>query len=344
MRRRRRRRDRALTVLLATMVLLTGVAVVLVVYTNNQLRDITRFPLSLDRPDRPPATTGQALNILVSGVDDPDGPDAGQSIYEALEAPEWAPGLFRSDAIMLLHLSADRRSAQLVSIPRDSYVNVPGHGRTKINAAFSYGGPALLARTMEDLTGVRVDHAVVIDFTGLATVTDIVGGVDLHLGEPAHNPVKGNTWSAGDHHFSGAEALAYVRERHTLLRGDFSRIQRQQNYLRALLGAVAEKGTLGNPVRLVRLIRQLSSTIAVDERMTPGALRRLALDNRHLRPDDFTFATVPVTGTPTIDGASVVTLDLPATKSMFQALNEDDLGTWLSTHSTDVLPDAQHVD
>jgi LCP family protein required for cell wall assembly len=322
---------------------LVVLATALVIYTERQLSAITRFPMNLDRPERPAPAPGRALNILVAGVDDPDGTGVGPSIYDELAAPDWTPGMFRSDAIMVLHLPADGETAQLVSIPRDSYVDVPEHGRTKVNAAFSYGGPPLLARTVEDLTGIRIDHAVVIDFTGLATLTDIVGGVDLHLTKPAYNPVDQSTWSAGTHHFSGAEALAYVRERHTLLRGDFDRIQRQQNFLRALLGQVARAGTLTNPVLLLRLVNQLSSTVAVDDALTNGALRSLALAHRGIRPGDFTFATVPVTGTPTIDGASVVTLDLAATRSMFQAMNADDLAAWLGKHATDVLPDPQHV-
>lgn len=339
----RRRRHRVLKVFVLGVLVLVCGAIAFLVYADRQLAAVPRFPLDLDRPDRP-AAHGKALDILVAAVDDPDGSGAGPSVYEELKSKDWTPGLFRSDAIMVLHLPADRSTAQLVSIPRDSYVDVPGHGRTKINAAFSWGGPQLLAHTVENLTGVRIDHAVVIGFTGLARVADIVGGVDLHLDEPTFNPVDDSTWKAGTHHFTGDEALAYVRERHTLSHGDFSRIQRQQNFLRALLVQVAAAGTLANPSRVVRLIDRLSDTVAVDAQMTNGVMRKLAVQSRGLRADDFTFATVPVTGTPTIDGASVVTLDLKATASMFRALEDDALDQWLDRHRTDVLPDAEEVE
>jgi LCP family protein required for cell wall assembly len=339
----RRPRNTALRVLVGATLVLAVIVGALVFYTNHQLGNIPRFPLDLDRPGRPAATAGDALNILIAGVDDPDGSGKGPTVGEALAGRTWPQGAFRSDAIMVLHLSADRHSAQLVSIPRDSYVDVAGHGRTKINAAFSYGGPQLLARTVEDLGGIRVDHVVVVDFQGLARITDIVGGVEVYLTRPTYDPVSKTTWDAGLHHLDGAQALAYVRERHTLLRGDLDRVQRQQNLLRALLGRLVRTGTIVNPVRLLRLTRQLSSTIAVDEGLDPGTMRGLALGSRSLRPSDLTFATVPVTGTPTIHGASVVTLDLPQTESMLRSLSDGALADWLDGNHADRLPGRRQV-
>ncbi|HVK28530.1 MAG TPA: LCP family protein [Nocardioides sp.] len=341
---RRRRRRRLFRALVVVLLILAGLVVGLAVYTERQLGDVTRFPFDIDRPGRPARTQGEALNILVAAVDEPEGSGDGPSVYEALERREWTPGVFRSDVIMVLHLPADRSSAQLVSIPRDSYVDIAGHGRSKINAAFSWGGPQLMARTVEDLTGVRIDHAVVVGFAGLSKIADIVGGVDLYLNEPTFNPVDSTTWPAGTHRFTGEEALAYVRERHSLARGDFSRIQRQQNLLRALLVRLTASGTMANPGRLVRLVANLSDAVAVDDGLDNGALRRLALQSRGIRAGDVTFATVPVTGTPTIAGASVVTLNLRATASMFAALDSDRLDDWLADHETDVLPGPREVE
>jgi LCP family protein required for cell wall assembly len=336
-------RNKALSILLA-LVLAVGLPVAgLVVYTHPQLAEIPTFDFDLDRTGRPPATPGDALNFLLIGVDDPDGSDTGPSVFSALESADWPEGLFRSDAIMVLHLPADRNTAQVVSIPRDSYVDVEGYGRTKINAAFSYGGPELLARTVEDLTRLRIDHAVVVDFEGLAAIADVVGGVDIYLADDWFNAVRDTTWHRGEHHFTGEEALAYVRERHGLLRGDLDRVQRQQNFLRAVLGEVASAGTLANPFRLARLVGRLSDVVAVDEHLTPGRIQRLALASRGVRVGDLTFATVPVTGTPTIDGASVVTIDEALTRRMFGALGDDDLVGWLADHDTDVLPGERGV-
>ncbi|GAA3673585.1 hypothetical protein GCM10022237_36490 [Nocardioides ginsengisoli] len=326
----RRPRNTALRILIGTTLVLAVVVGALVLYTNQQLRNIPRFPLDLDRPGRPAAAAGDALNILIAGVDDPDGSGRGPTVEKALAGKVWPQGAFRSDAIIVLHLPADRRTAQLVSIPRDSYVDVAGHRRTKINAAFSYGGPQLLARTVEDLGGIRIDHVVVVDFRGLARITDIVGGVDVYV-------------DGSRRHLDGREALAYVRERHALLRGDLDRVQRQQNFLRALLAGLVRTGTVANPVRLLRLTHQLASTIAVDDGLDAGTIRGLALDSRGLRPGDLTFATVPVTGTPTIAGASVVTLDLPRTASMLRSLGEGALVDWLEGNHTDTLPGQRQV-
>lgn len=340
-RRRERRRNPALRILVGVTAALALAVGGLVVYTNQQLNDIPRFPLELDRPGRPPRSGGDALNILLAGV---DGPSNGSSVQQALTEPSWPEGRFRSDAILVLHLPSDRESAQVVSIPRDSYVPVAGHGTTKINAAFSYGGPQLLARTIEDLGGIRIDHVVVVDFEGLARITDIVGGVEIYLPEATHDAVGGGTWQKGTHHLDGEQALGYVRERKSLGRGDLDRVQRQQNFLRAILGRLASAGTLANPVRLVKLAQELSSTVAVDRDLTSGTIRSLVLGSRSLRPDDFTFATVPVTGTPTIDGASVVTLDDVETPSMLEALDGGSLVSWLRSHRTDELPDADEVE
>lgn len=341
-RRRPRRRNPALRVLVGATIVLAMAVGGLVAYTNHQLGEVTRFSLDLDRPGRPPAAGGDALNILLAGVDGPEGD--GPSIYDALGGSTWPEGQFRSDAILVLHLPSDRESAQVVSIPRDSYVPVHGHGTTKINAAFSYGGPQLLARTIEDLGGIRIDHVVVVDFEGLARITDIVGGVEVYLPEASHDPVGGGRWDKGTHLLDGEHALGYVRERKSLGRGDLDRVQRQQNFLRALLARLAGAGTLATPVRLVKLSRQLSSTVAVDDDLTSGTIRSLVLGSRSLRPGDITFATVPVTGTPTIDGASVVTLDDVETPSMLEALDDGALVSWLESHDTDRLTDPQRVE
>lgn len=316
-----------------------------VYYLNHQLDEIPRFELDLDRPGRPAAGPRHSMNILLVGADDPDGSTHGPELLDVLTADDWPAGAFRSDAIMVLHLPPDRESAQLVSLPRDSYVPVPGYGRTKINAAFSYGGPQLLARTIEDLTDIRITHVAVIDFAGLARITDIVGGVPIHFGKSEFNPVTGGTWRPGTHRLDGAESLAYVRQRKQLLRGDFDRVQRQQNYLRALMTEVIVDGILSSPPRTTRLAGEMASTIAVDRKLTNGLIRRLAWQSRGVRPADVLFATVPYTGTATIDGASVVVLDDARLTAMFRAFDDGALASYLAQESdVDILPPPSAVD
>jgi len=333
-------RHKALSIIFIVALVLLAILVAWLWWLNHKLDDIDRFPFDVGG-DRP-AKVGNAENILLIGVDDPEGQGG---LFEDLAAGTWTPGKFRSDAIMVLHVSGDRKSAQLVSIPRDSFVDVPDAGRTKINAAFSYGGPAELAQVVESLSDVRIDHAVVIDFPHLADMTTALGGIDVTVPESTTDPRNGYTWQKGPLHLEGDLAVWYVRQRYGMPRGDFDRIQRQQNVLRAMLDKTASAGTLARPWRVTRLVTELSSFVAVDEGFTPAEMRSLAISSRGIRPANMRFVTVPVTGTPTIDGASVVTLDLDATAQLFDAVEKDQFEDWLQKNpdTVDELPPAGQV-
>ena len=334
------RRHKALSIIFVTALVLLAILIAWLVWLNHKLGDIERFPFE-PGGDRPVAV-GNAQNILLIGVDDPA--DQG-GLFDDLSSGTWTPGKFRSDAIMVLHISGDRKSAQLVSIPRDSFVDVPDLGRTKINASFSDGGPEELAQVVESLSDLRIDHAVVIDFQHLADMTTAMGGVDVVQPEAVTDPRNGFTWEKGPLHLEGDMAVAYVRQRYGMPRGDFDRIQRQQNVLRAMLDKVASAGTLSNPVRITNLVTQLASFVAVDAGFTPSEMRSLAISSRGIRPANMRFVTVPVTGTPTIDGASVVTLDLDETADLFDAVETDRFEDWYqeNSESIDELPPAGQV-
>lgn len=334
------RRHKALSIIFAVALVLLAILIAWLLWLNSKLGDIDRFPFE-PGGDRP-AKVGNGVNILLIGVDDPDG--AG-GLFRELESGEWTPGKFRSDAIMVLHVSGDRSSAQLVSIPRDSFVEVPDRGRDKINASFSDGGPEALAQVVEGLGDVFIDHAVVIDFEHLADMTTAMGGIDVYQPESVTDPRNGYTWQKGPLHLEGETAVWYVRQRYGMPRGDFDRIQRQQNVLRAMLDKTASAGTLANPVRVTRLVTQLASFVAVDEGFTPAKIRSLAISSRNIRPANMRFVTVPVTGTPTIDGASVVTLDLAKTEDLFDALEKDRFEDWYQENSggVDELPPVGQV-
>lgn len=315
------------------MAVLVALAVVLLVplagwlsYLDHELDEIPDFPAGLERVDSPPRVEDHGDNILLVGADNPDG-----DVVRALERRTWAAGQFRTDTIMLLHVAGDRRSAQLISIPRDSWVSIPGHGRGKINAAFSYGGPTLLVETIEDFTGVRVDHMMVVGLFGFADITDAIGGVDL--------PVRGTT-----QHLRGASALEYVRERKTLPDGDFSRIERQQNFMRAVLHQVMTPDVILDPVKLTTLISDLSNYVAVDETFSGKAIRDLAFSTRRMRPGDITFATIPTLGygrSP--DGQSYVVVDQPTVADLFHDVVRDNFDVWASKHEVSTLPAATAV-
>ncbi len=309
-------------------------------YLNHQISAIPRIDLDLDsdlgvgsagRHERPPRPTGKAaesVNILVAGV------DSGESsrILDELADGAWVPGSHRSDVIMVLHISADRRAAYVISVPRDTWVSIDGYGMSKINAAFSYGGPPLFVQTLEQFTGLRMDHLAVVDWAGFKGLTDALGGVEIE-----------NADATGTTTLDGEEALAYVRERYSLPRGDLDRIQRQQNVLRALSDRLMSSGTLSNPMKLTDVLKAVTHSIAVDKNLTNERMRELALSMRGLRGGDVTQITVPVEGFDRIGGQSVVLVDQGKAKELFGAAVEDELDDYVATHDVDMLPAAASV-
>lgn len=337
------RRHRALTVLgVLVLVLLVAVGGWLV-YLNSQLGNITRFDTDLDRPGRPERVPGDAQNILLIGVDKNQGdPD---TELRDLGGQEWDPGSFRSDSMMLFHLEKGHDAGQLVSLPRDSWVPIPGHGENKLNAAFSLGGPELLAQTVEDLTQAHVDHVIIVDFAGFEHVTEVVDGVDVYVPREVYDSKQKKRWTKGTHHVEGKEALQYVRQRYGLPGGDFDRIQRQQNFLRAVVDKLASKGILLNPVKVTQLTASLADLIAVDDDFDNSEIRDLALSARGIRTKDLDFVTLPNKGTGTSSGgASIVVVDTPLARSLFTAVEDDEYDGWRRAHEVTELPDKREVD
>ena len=303
-------------------------------YLDAQVSHIPRFEVDLDRPGRPVRPASEALTFLFVGV---DSAQAGGSFRNTMQQSVWPVGSFRSDVTMVVHLEADRSHAQVVSLPRDSWVPIPGHGHGKLNAAFSWGGPGLLARTVEDLTGEYVDHVVVIDYAGFEEVTRIVHGVPVYLSRP--ESLDGRVHPEGTNVLEGREALDYVRQRYDLPRGDLDRVQRQQEFLRGLLQRLGDVAP-GDPVTGTRLAGQLSHLVAVDADLTNGAIRSLAWDLRHLQGENVHFATAPTTGLGREGAASVVRIDTRATRGLFRAIRHGDLAAWKEAHADlDELPD-----
>jgi len=140
----------------------------------------------------------------------------------------------RADTIMLLYLDPEKSTGSLLSIPRDTYVEIPGHGEDKINAAYAYGGEELMIKTIQDFIGSEINHYITLDFQGFIDLVDAMGGVDITIDRPLVDPLSGANLSPGDHHLTGEQALAYTRSRATEL-GDIGRIQRQQHLFKELI-------------------------------------------------------------------------------------------------------------
>ncbi|MFQ1003226.1 LCP family protein [Modestobacter sp. SSW1-42] len=253
---------------------------------------------------------------------------------------EVAPGELpdaRSDAVMIARFAADRQHAQVISIPRDSWVDIPGHGRNKVNAAYALGGPTLLIQTVEQLTGVRIDHYAAIDFAGLIQVTDDLGGIDVTVPETTSNGPY--TFTAGPNHLDGDQARWYVGQRYDLPGGDFDRVKRQQNYLRAMFSKLFSQDVFTSPGKLDASLLAVTNAVAVDDGLGNGELLELAYSLRGLTPADVQFFTAPVLGTGTEGSASVVHLDANTGQRMWGYLQTDSLGQNAAEFADEALPE-----
>ncbi len=285
-----------------------------------------------ERPAPPTTSAGatRALNVLLLGSD---------SRVSAGDATQWSYGAQRTDAIMLVHVQADRKAAQVISIPRDTWVPIPGRGNAKINAAFSWGGMPLMVRTVESLTGLHIDHVAVVDFEGFKQLTDDLGGVDIRI--PKATKDERHTWTAGLHHMDGATALDYVRQRRNLPGGDFDRVKRQQNWIRAVVSKLGSSGTLRNPVALDRALTTLSKSVATDAGFGMDAIGDLVTSLSGVKPGGLLFLTMPH------DGAgwspdrtqSIVKLDRVRAQALFKAVRVDRVNDWIERYRPDLLPD-----
>lgn len=222
-------------------------------------------------------------------------------------------GTGRTDAIMLLHLEGT--SAQLISIPRDSYVDVPGFGQDKINAAFTYGGPQLLTQTVEANTGVSIDHYAEVGMGGLANIVDAIGGVQLCPSEPIDDPLANLNVGAGCQEMDGANALGYVRTRATAM-GDLDRVERQREFFSALMHEATNPSTLLNPFDVFPMISSVSKSFTVGESDHVWHLARLALS----MGTGVETKTVPVGGFADTDVGNVVLWDEIEAENLWNSL------------------------
>lgn len=314
------RRHRALTVL-TLVALVAAIAVGSWLYVlNSRIGDIPRFDADFDRPGRPERVQPtEALNVLLVGVD-----GRGENVRERIQDGE--TGIL-SDTIMVWHLGEDHQTSQVVSVPRDSWVKVPGRGMAKVNAAFSFGGPELLVQTLEDTLGIFIDHVAIVDFEGFRAITETLGGVEVEMADGSSENLRGE------------EALEYVRERKSLPNGDFDRINRQQNFLRQVLFDITRAGTRSNPVTMTNLIGDLSELLLLDDDFTDGEIRSLGLDIVRKGAGEVDWMTVPTNGTGTsADGQSIVNLDIERARLLFQAISEDEFDEYRKDNRVDFLP------
>ncbi|AJE34281.1 transcriptional regulator, LytR family protein [Corynebacterium humireducens NBRC 106098 = DSM 45392] len=223
-------------------------------------------------------------------------------------------GVGRTDTIMLLHIP-NGGQARLVSLPRDSYVTIPGYGDDKINAAFTYGGPQLLTATVENATGLRIDHYAEIGMGGLANVVDAIGGVELCPAEPINDPLARLDIQAGCQTMDGPTALGYVRTRATPM-GDLDRVDRQREFFAALIDEATAPNTLLNPLEFFPLVTSTANSFTVGRGDHVWNLARVGLAMR----SGVQTETVPVGGFADTAVGNVVLWEPGATAALWESM------------------------
>ncbi|HWC22235.1 MAG TPA: LCP family protein [Flexivirga sp.] len=235
----------------------------------------------------------------------------------------------RADVIQLVHISNGHKSVQVIHFPRDLYVSIPGHGKNKINAAFAYGGPALLAQTLSQmLGGIVINRYAIIDFKGFADLTNDLGGVNVYVSQAFDEKGYGS-FGKGYNKMNGDQALGFVRERHQLKEGDIDRGRNQQAWISAVVRKTLSAGTLLNPVKLTNTVKDLTKYTEVDADTSAGDIRNLALDLRNLRSRNITYYTAPFTGFAKDPVAgSIDVVNEPQMKKLGQALYHDKMADY----------------
>jgi len=318
-----------------------------------QRQDLLGPVVRASREPDPPRATGP-LTFLVIGSDSRAGDNANPETPDGNVA---AIGGQRSDTIMLIHVPKSTDRAYVISIPRDTYLPIADKNgnpadRNKINAAYAWGGAPRLVQTLNNYTGGRIDYPIVVDFSAIRQLTDLVGGVDVVVDRTSYDPYRflpassrypvtpcrdthGRrqrcvTFKAGQLHLDGQLAEYYVRQRGGLPSGDFDRVKRQQQYLRALLTKITVGDMLANPVKFDKLFRTALGALTVDNTMP---VRSLAFTLKGLRPADLTFLTLPIRDTATIPGVGwVARPDPAAARELFAAMKADTLDQYVARH------------
>jgi LCP family protein required for cell wall assembly len=301
----------ALTLLIGSLLAGTGILGG-AVWLDTTLR---REQALTDYPDRP--GPGRGTNWLLVGSDSRQGLTAEQQ-QELATGGDIGSG--RTDTILLIHVPEFRSSTPttMVSIPRDSYLPIPGHGKDKVNSAFAMGGAPLLTQTVEHATGLRLDHYAEIGFGGFAGLVDALGGVTMCPTAPIDDPLAGIDLPAGCQKLNGRNALGYVRTRDTP-RADLDRMVNQRQFLSALLHRAASPAVWLNPFRWYSLPRAAVGALTVDRGDHVWDLARLGWA-LHGSP---TAMTVPIGELTTGDAGSVVVWDHQAAGKLFEALASD---------------------
>ena len=253
-------------------------------------------------PSAGPTSAPGSENFLLMGSDSRDFA-GGQTYNVAPGSAAFVTGQ-RSDVVMVVHIPAGNAKASVVSFPRDSWVELPAYTdaknvahaavHAKLNAAFSLGGAPLLVATVEQLTGLHIDHFASVNFPGFQGMVNALGGIDVCIATSRHDTNSGDFLTAGEHHLNGVQALALVRDRESFPNQDLGRIKDQEYFLSVMLRKVLSAGTLTNPLKLTDFLDVATKSLTVDSGLSLGDMRKLASRFSHLDASHVTFLTAPI--------------------------------------------------
>ncbi|MEU6670203.1 LCP family protein [Streptomyces sp. NPDC046727] len=260
---------------------------------------ITRIDAFKDMKNRPQA--GHGMNVLLVGTDGRDKvSEQDRRTYRLGGQP-----CHCTDTMMIVHIAEDRERATVVSLPRDSYAEMPAHidqnsGQrhgphpVKLNAAYAEGGPQLTIRTVENMTHVKIDHYLEVDFTSFMKTVDVLGGVKVCTPTPLKDRYTGLDLAPGTYTLRGGQALQYVRARHLDGASDLGRMKRQQRFLAALIEKATSSGVLLNPMRFRDVTRAVLGSVRADAGFGTDELLDLGRAMRNFSPSSSEFTTVPI--------------------------------------------------
>ncbi|WIB26706.1 LCP family protein [Curtobacterium sp. MCSS17_015] len=298
-------------------------------YAYNRLASsVTKVDAIGSAPAAEDDVDGRAMNILLVGDD--HRPDNATPEQLAELSTESDGGATNTDTMIVLHIAADGRSATMISFPRDSYVDIPGVGKGKLNSAFHYGtldgggdsgGAKKLIATIQDLSGLTIDHYVRVSLLGFYEIVKQLGPVNVCLNQAAKDSYSGVDLPAGVSELDAKQALSFVRQRHGLPNGDLDRQVRQQYFLSQEARKILSAGTLLNPVKTTKIIDAIGDSVETDQGLD---LLSLARQMSNLRPSNIKSATIPILGTPTVYpngyALSVVEVDTVGMPAFVQGL------------------------
>ncbi len=278
---------------------------------------ISRIDALHEYSGRPAAASG--TNWLIVGSDSRDGLSKADEERLVTGDSASAGGGQRTDTIMVAHIPDNDTPATLLSLPRDSEVKIPGKGTNKINSAFSIGGAPLLLETVETATGLRMDHYAEIGFGGFANIVDAIGGVNMCVDKEMHDTMTGITIPAGCGDLDGAQALGFVRMRHSEAtpRSDLDRAANQRKFIGALVSEISSPGTILNPFDLFPLLSAAPDALTMDTGDHVHNLVGLGWAMRGISSGGVVTTTVPVTS------GSAEHWDKAKSKQLFDAMRGD---------------------